>query len=456
MKRTHDVNIGGTIFHIEEDSYDRLEAYLSAIGAHFASYPDNADIIADIEGRIAEQLLQTNGTSHIVMIGDVERVIAAMGRADQLGEGDDTEPSTRVPNPTSGVGGRRLFRNPDGKIVAGVAKGLAAYTGLKPWVVRALFIAPWILLVLHPQVTGGESDSTFEFACLLAFVYLLLWFFIPVAKTTTDKLLMRGNPVTLATVEQGVRDRIAVIVPSTRSVSTKLVTQMGSLIRLLVVGMARALGVAVMGFAVLGILMCTVLLVIMVVNMHVMDDVIPIDFLTQLHAWYFPFILCSYFIIAIPLSLAVLIVVAAFRERYHALTRPVMMFVGIWLAALFIWVGIWATYPPFFGRHIPISIEKDSAGNLQVSDKSANGLVIGEGEMALISFSSGPQADTVYAQVDGPTGWGGNTSKFLLSFDGKGDCCKDIPMTKPGRYAYRIWDKRANVIGQGTIVRGQN
>lgn len=56
MKKTHSANIGGTVFQVEEDAYEKLQAYLQSIEAHFASYPDVADIVADIEGRIAELL----------------------------------------------------------------------------------------------------------------------------------------------------------------------------------------------------------------------------------------------------------------------------------------------------------------------------------------------------------------------------------------------------------------
>jgi hypothetical protein len=45
MKRTYDANIGGTVFHIEEDAYAKLEAYLESVRTHFRSYPDSGDIV---------------------------------------------------------------------------------------------------------------------------------------------------------------------------------------------------------------------------------------------------------------------------------------------------------------------------------------------------------------------------------------------------------------------------
>jgi len=118
MKKTHSANIGGTVFTVEEDAYEHLQAYLHSIEIHFRSYPDVAEIVADIEGRIAEQLLQREITPQVVRMVDVERVIAAMGRIEQFGE-QEAEPASPPVD-------RKLFCDLDQKIIAGVAAGLAA------------------------------------------------------------------------------------------------------------------------------------------------------------------------------------------------------------------------------------------------------------------------------------------------------------------------------------------
>ena len=92
-----------------------------------------------------------------------------------------------------------------------------------------------------------------------------------------------------------------------------------------------------------------------------------------------------------------------------------------------------------------VQIEKDSTGNMHVAKQ----LAAPQGQS--INFS-GPSGDSVYAQVEGPPGWGGDQSKFLLAADGKGNCCKTIPMPVPGNYGYKIWDKGTHLLEQGTIV----
>jgi hypothetical protein len=57
MKKNISINISGIIFHIEEDGYDQLKAYLESINRYFSTFDDSLEIIADIETRIAELFL---------------------------------------------------------------------------------------------------------------------------------------------------------------------------------------------------------------------------------------------------------------------------------------------------------------------------------------------------------------------------------------------------------------
>ena len=55
MNKTVTVNIGGIVFHIEENAYDMLGSYLQAIRNHFTISDGRDEIIQDIESRIAEK-----------------------------------------------------------------------------------------------------------------------------------------------------------------------------------------------------------------------------------------------------------------------------------------------------------------------------------------------------------------------------------------------------------------
>jgi hypothetical protein len=160
MKRTYDANIGGTIFHVEEDAYHRLEAYLESVKAHFRSYPDSGDIVADIESRIAEQFAQRGPTPRVVMLADVEAIIRVMGSVDQFEDHvapspEPTQAEAALETDTPSPRWRRLLRDPDHKVIAGVAAGLARYCGVAPRWIRLAFLSPLLLLIFLDTTRDG-------------------------------------------------------------------------------------------------------------------------------------------------------------------------------------------------------------------------------------------------------------------------------------------------------------
>ena len=72
MKKTLTVNLGGTVFHIDEDAYQLLDKYLSNLRIHFLKEEGAEEIMADFEMRISELLnerirgdyARTSGTGH--------------------------------------------------------------------------------------------------------------------------------------------------------------------------------------------------------------------------------------------------------------------------------------------------------------------------------------------------------------------------------------------------------
>lgn len=112
-------------------------------------------------------------------------------------------------------GGKRLFRNPDDRIIGGVAGGLAAYFNIRPSNVRLIFAAPLILSMLlsmlnwftwnhffdfFPNILFGSLTSTF---CL---AYVILWIVLPEARTPYDKMEMRGEKVDVNSIRQNVQE----------------------------------------------------------------------------------------------------------------------------------------------------------------------------------------------------------------------------------------------------------
>ena len=188
MKKTLTVNLGGTVFHIDEDPYRLLDNYLSNLKIHFRKEAGADEIIDDIERRISELFAEKlTAGSQVITITDVEEVIARMGKPEDMEAENDSEPS--VGNATRTTIHRRLYRNPDDKLLGGVISGMAAYLG---WDVTLLR-----LLLLVVLICGVGT---------LIPVYIVCWLVIPEARTAAEKLSMRGEAVTVENIGKTVTD----------------------------------------------------------------------------------------------------------------------------------------------------------------------------------------------------------------------------------------------------------
>ena len=184
MKITVSINLGGYFFNIDEDAYAELKMYLRNLELHFAGEESSSEIISDIETRMAE-LFRTKITSYkqVINIDDVRQVISVLGTPEDI---SDTEgPSAR--DKFSSPGYHRMYRDTDHRIIGGVCSGMGAYWDIDPLIIRVIFVA----LVL----AGGVG----------ALVYLILYIVLPEARTTAQKIEMKGNPVNIHNIKDSVK-----------------------------------------------------------------------------------------------------------------------------------------------------------------------------------------------------------------------------------------------------------
>jgi phage shock protein C len=80
-----------------------------------------------------------------------------------------------------------MYRDTDNRVIGGVCSGMGAYWNIDPVIVRILFIAL--------TLAGG----------LGILVYLILYIVIPEAKTTAQKIEMKGNPVNINNIKESVK-----------------------------------------------------------------------------------------------------------------------------------------------------------------------------------------------------------------------------------------------------------
>ena len=115
------------------------------------------------------------------------------------------------------VGGvrKRLFRDIDNKLIGGVAAGLSKYFGIQVWIVRILFLIPFIRFVVnfrHMHLWQFWDAPDFPnllditFSPGAVFVYIVLWLVLPEAKTSADKLEMVGEKVDLNSIKNTIQN----------------------------------------------------------------------------------------------------------------------------------------------------------------------------------------------------------------------------------------------------------
>ena len=305
MKKNISINISGIIFHIEEDGYDRLKKYLDSINKYFSSFEDSAEILADIESRIAEIFLsKLSEGKQVITAEDVNALMSTMGSVSDFRAAEEEDviaDGARSSNDKSDSSGRQeeynysppkqLVRDEKRKILGGVCAGIAHYANIDPVWIRLLFalstafygitfvvyVILWAVMpgshdIEEPAdnkkmfrdpetkvlagVSGGVAayfgiDITvvrimfivFTFAGGIGLLaYIVLWVVLQEAHTLTDRMQMQGEPVTLSNIESNIKKGLDIREGENESALTKILLFPFRVIAFLIAGLARILG----------------------------------------------------------------------------------------------------------------------------------------------------------------------------------------------------------------------
>ncbi|MFZ0280297.1 MAG: PspC domain-containing protein [Bacteroidales bacterium] len=173
MDKTIKINLGGTLFQIDEEAYKMLRQYLHEIDVRLKYTQGGAETIEDIETRIAEIFQTQKGLAGVITRDNVEAMISMIGKPEDFevpGEGgQEREPSYQSP------GRKKLYRNPDDTIISGVCGGIGANLNIESVWVRLIFIL---------------------FTCFFGigfFVYIALWIALPYARSDSQMKEMYGT-----------------------------------------------------------------------------------------------------------------------------------------------------------------------------------------------------------------------------------------------------------------------
>ena len=251
MKKTFTVNIGQSIFNIDEDAYEILKKYLISVKNYFNKIDDQGEIIKDFELRIAENFsskISVNKKS--IDLNDVRKMIEIMGTLEDFKEvdGNDKNQETK----SNADDDRRLYRDSSNRIIAGVCSGIAQYFKIDPIIVRILFflaVLPGLITYLifwlgvptkdfdpnlrktfyrdpDDKIIGGvakgianylKADVTLIriiffisifFGGFGLLIYIFLWIFTKEARSIGQKMNMSGYSINLSNIEDFIKKKI--------------------------------------------------------------------------------------------------------------------------------------------------------------------------------------------------------------------------------------------------------
>jgi len=193
MNKTVNINLGGMFFHIDEDAYQKLSRYFDAIKRSLSDSNGQDEIIKDIEMRIAE-LVSEKHTSEkqVINLKELDEIIAVMGQPEDYRIDPDGDETQKNNFNTTNRAHKKLYRDKDKGSVAGVCTGLGHYFGIDSVWIKILF------LILASTSFG-------------IIAYIILWIVMPEAVTTSEKLEMTGEPITISNIEKKVREEFETV-----------------------------------------------------------------------------------------------------------------------------------------------------------------------------------------------------------------------------------------------------
>lgn len=200
MKKTVNINLAGTFFHIDEDAFGKLSRYIDAIKKSISNPQGSDEIIRDIEARIAELFSEKiENNTQVISLKELDEVIGVMGQPEDYQIDEDLFED--APYKATSKTNAHLYRDVDNKFLGGVSSGLGHYFKIDALWIRLL----WILLTL--------ASSGF-----FIIIYIIFWILVPAAVSVSDKLKMNREEVNISNIERKFKEGMSSVADGIKKV----------------------------------------------------------------------------------------------------------------------------------------------------------------------------------------------------------------------------------------------
>ena len=200
MNKIVKVSIAGVGFTFDAEAFEVMKNYLDTLEKAYSTTNEGREVVADIEARIAELILNQQEASKIVDVAFAQRIVEQLGYPEDMPKEEEATAKLE----------RRLYRNSEGAKLGGVCSGLGTYFGVDPSFLRIGIFLPMVLwLALNAMDLDGVGDCFGSIFLMCVLLYFTLLIAVPMAKTPRQKMEMRGAKITASTIHQTFKDDVA-------------------------------------------------------------------------------------------------------------------------------------------------------------------------------------------------------------------------------------------------------
>ena len=200
MNKIVKVSIAGVGFTFDAEAFEVMKNYLDTLEKAYSTTNEGREVVADIEARIAELILNQQEASKIVDVAFAQRIVEQLGYPEDMPKEEEATAKLE----------RRLYRNSEGAKLGGVCSGLGTYFGIDPSFLRIGIFLPMVLwLALNAMDLDGVGDCFGSIFLMCVLLYFTLLIAVPMAKTPRQKMEMRGAKITASTIHQTFKDDVA-------------------------------------------------------------------------------------------------------------------------------------------------------------------------------------------------------------------------------------------------------